>query len=120
LPTILHITTASTWKTVQQQGIYEPESLTTEGFIHTSTIDQVLTVAEKFFSDVPDLVLLVINTERVKPEIRYEQGTHDTDDNVEKFPHIYGPLNLDAIVIAVPLQPEVDGTFTLPTLPLIP
>jgi len=44
----------------------------------------------------------------------------DTDDNVEKFPHIYGPLNLDAIVIAVPLQPEVDGTFTLPTLPLIP
>ena len=39
-------------------------------------------------------MLLVIDTERVRPELRYEQVPAQPDP----YPHIYGPLNLDAVV----------------------
>ena len=54
---------------------------------------------------VPDLVLLVIDTERVRPELRYEQVPGQPDP----YPHIYGPLNLDAVLETRPFQPPAPG-----------
>ena len=61
--------------------------------------------ASPYYRDAPDLVLLVIDTERVRPELRYEQVPGQPDP----YPHIYGSLNLDAVLETRPFQPPAPG-----------
>ncbi|MBC7973063.1 MAG: DUF952 domain-containing protein [Verrucomicrobia bacterium] len=105
---ILHITTRSLWQQAQQEGIYHAESLETEGFIHCSTPAQVVATANSFFPGQTGLVLLCIESDRVQSEIRYET-VHGN-----QFPHLYGLLNLDAVIQAIDFEPNADGNFTLP------
>src|SRR5262249_43184299 len=105
---ILHITTPAAWAEAQRAGAYRADSLASEGFIHCSTPAQVAATANRLYPGRRDLVLLRIDPRKVAPEIRY-----DTAANGERFPHIYGPLNLGAVVGIIPFPPEVDGTFRL-------
>ena len=102
---IYHIAAAADWEQAQRQGAYtmstRGRTLAEEGFIHASTAEQVPLVAAAYYRDAPDLVLLVIDTERVGAPIRYEQVPGQPDP----YPHIYGSLNLDAILEARPFQP---------------
>ena len=95
---IYHIAEAAAWEQARRDGQYtmstRGRTLAEEGFIHASTAEQVPLVAGAYYRDAPDLVLLVIDTERVRPELRYEQVPGQPDP----YPHIYGPLNLDAVV----------------------
>ncbi len=77
---------------------YAPASLSEEGFIHLSaTPAQITWVANRFYADVPDLVALVIDEERLAAPLRWDE----TPDG--RFPHLYGPLNREAIVDIVPV-----------------
>lgn len=109
---IFHITPRQQWQAVQQQGVYRCESLETEGFIHCSTLPQVVRVANLFYAGQSGLVLLCIDGDRLQAELRYDAV--ETDSGSEAFPHIYGPVNLGAIVQVLDFQPEPDGTFQLP------
>jgi uncharacterized protein (DUF952 family) len=82
-------------------------TLEEEGFIHASTAGQVATVANRFYRGVPDLLVLVIDTDRVGAEIRYEE----VPGSEAPFPHIYGALNTDAVIETRPLRPGPDGGF---------
>lgn len=106
---ILHIASRQQWDAAQQKGIYHCDSLDSEGFIHCSTLLQVIKVANLFFAGQPGLVLLCIDADRLQSELRY-----DLIEGGETFPHVYGPLNLDAIVQVLDFAPEPDGTFRLP------
>jgi uncharacterized protein (DUF952 family) len=106
---ILHITSRAQWQAAQAAGAYQGDTLATEGFIHCSTPAQVLGPADALFRGRGDLVLLVIDPTNVGPEIRYEGLPGG-----EQFPHVYGPLNLDAVTRVVPFPPQPDGTFRLP------
>jgi len=115
---ILHITTRADWDAAQAAGSYRPPSLTHEGFIHCSTPAQVIASANKFFRGRTDLVLLCIDEARVVPEVSYELplaigGVPDPRAG-ERFPHLYGPLALDAVIRVVLLPCDRDGGFTLP------
>lgn len=116
---ILHITRHADWKAAQQSGTYRGDTLDSQGFIHCSTADQVLPVANFIFRGQKDLVLLVIDPDRVEPEVKFEPpinphtGKMETDKS-DLFPHIYGALNLDAVVNVVDFPPNEDGSFTLP------
>jgi len=110
---ILHITTKSAWQSAQEADQYTLPSLTTEGFIHCSTVEQVVPVAERFYAGQHGLVLLVLDSDRIRSEVRYEPGTDKPD---ELFPHIYGPLNLDAVTRVVEFEPDKNGRWTLPAL----
>ncbi|MFH2104536.1 MAG: DUF952 domain-containing protein [Chloroflexota bacterium] len=112
-PSILHITTATAWTEALQAGEYTADSLLTEGFIHCSRPDQALRVADLIFRGQTGLVLLVIDPQHLNVEVRWEPGM---DDPAEEFPHIYGPINLDAVVAVKDLPPSPDGTFRLPAL----
>jgi len=94
MPIIYHVTTAAEWKTALEKGYYESASLKAEGFIHCSEEHQVAGVLERYFTGKTDLVKLVIDTNKLTS--RYVQewspSTQDT------FPHIYGTINLDAVI----------------------
>lgn len=106
---IFHITRRDSWEQAKRAGVYRGDTLDTEGFIHSSTPRQVIKVANRFFRGQKGLVLLCIDPARVRPEIRYE-GAGDGDE----YPHLYGPLNVDAVMKVVPFEPGEDGTFALP------
>lgn len=108
---IYHITPASEWQAAQVAGRYTADSLTTQGFIHASDIGQVLRVANAIHPGEQDLVLLVIDPTKLEPEVRYERGN---PPSLERFPHSYGAINLDAVLAVVPFPPNADGTFRLP------
>lgn len=109
MPVIYHITPAAAWDAAQHAGVYAADSLATEGFIHLSTRAQVLWVADRFYAGQSGLVLLAVATERLAAELRYEES-----EPGQRFPHLYGPLNLDAVIAAHLFAPGPDGSFKLP------
>ena len=127
--TILHITSRDAWETAQEQRQYISPSLTGEGFIHCSTQVQVLPVAEKFYKGQTGLVLLVIDSTRLSSELKWEPpfdgappaGKTPTPSAEvpasDIFPHVYGPINLDAIVQVIDFEPTADGKFVWPMVP---
>jgi uncharacterized protein (DUF952 family) len=107
--TILHITQRHEWETAKNLGTYRSNTLASEGFIHCSTLAQVIGSANRFFKAQTDLVILKIDVDRVTPEIRYEGA-----DSNNLFPHIYGELNIDAVIGSIDLESDPDGSFILP------
>lgn len=109
---IYHIARRADWERARADGEYTrstvDKTLAEEGFIHASQAPQVAGTANKFYRDVPGgLVLLVIDPGLLRAEVRYE----DVPGAELPFPHIYGPLNADAVVEARPFAPGPDGTF---------
>lgn len=109
---IYHITPRSDWTKAQAAGQYTAASLENEGFIHTSTLEQVAATANRFYRGQSGLVLLVIDPGKVMPEVRYEPV--QINGSEQRFPHIYGPLNLDAVVDVLDFNPVSDGSFQFP------
>ncbi|MEI8052869.1 MAG: DUF952 domain-containing protein [Bacteroidota bacterium] len=93
---IYHVTTASEWNNAQSNGFYEVASLHSEGFIHMSKKEQVAGVLERYYKNVPELILLHVDETLIKAELKYERSPSLN----EEFPHVYGPLNLDAVLNA--------------------
>lgn len=107
---ILHITTEKEWQTAVAAGEYRADSLASEGFIHCSTVGQVLMPANQLYAGQTGLVLLKIDPAKLAAKLVYE----DCYETGHQFPHIYGPLNLDAVSGLVAFPPNPDGTFSLP------
>jgi glutathione S-transferase len=106
------------WEHGRQAGEYTTstrgKTLADVGFLHASTATQVIPVAGFIHRDDPDdpLVVLVIDTGKLTSPIWHDQVPGWT----EPFPHIYGPLNPDAVVDVIELKPRSDGelSFALP------
>ncbi len=91
---IYHVVAKADWEKALLQGWYVADSLATEGFIHTSKQDQVKGVLERYYKDQTDLLLLHIDETKITAPLKYELAPSVN----EEFPHIYGRLNLDAVV----------------------
>jgi uncharacterized protein (DUF952 family) len=96
---IYHVTTQDAWQQAQRQGFYEAASLMDEGFIHLSTGVQVAGVLERYYKGQNNLLLLHIDEHKLVAELKYELAPSVN----ELFPHVYGSINLDAVVIAEPM-----------------
>ena len=107
---ILHITKRDKWEKALHDGRYEADSLRKQSFIHCSKPNQLISVANHKFCGQKNLVLLCIDADKVASEIRYESCEGDK----EQFPHIYGPLNVKAVIHVYEFQALSNGTFTLP------
>ena len=90
---IYHIVSAEQWAQQKADSTYEAESLQTEGFIHLSRKEQVAGVLSRYYQHTPDLLLLHVDATKLTHQLTYEVAT-----NNELFPHLYGPLNKDAVV----------------------
>ena len=117
---IFHITSRAAWADAQQRGDYRAESLETEGFIHCSTPSQVLPVAENFYEGQSGLILLGIEPALLSSALKWEPPAGGIPPpgvpKGDSFPHIYGPLNLDAVVKTFDLEKDSNSTFILPDL----
>ncbi len=91
---IYHVTSAAEWQAAQAQGAYEAPSLAIEGFIHCSEAAQVEGVLKRYFAGKTGLVKLSIDTERLTHRLQYEIAPSLN----EAFPHVYGSINLDAVI----------------------
>ena len=116
-----HICERVVWEAAVRNGIYEPHSLHQEGFIHCSLPSQITEVADTFYRAHRDLLLLWIELDDVSAEIRWEEPpspvkTQADPNTPETFPHIYGPLNVDAVIQVFEFSPGEDGKFRLPDL----
>jgi uncharacterized protein (DUF952 family) len=108
---ILHAVSRAAWSAAQGQGAFTADSLAGEGFIHCSKRGQILRVANLLYRGQPGLVLLVIDPRRLTSELRWEPGV---DLAAELFPHVYGPINLEAVVNVLDFEPGPDGSFAMP------
>ena len=104
---ILHLATDAAWASALGAGAYTADSLATEGFIHCSDPQQVIWVANTRFRDRRDLVLLQIAVAKLEAPLRYE----NLEGGSDRFPHLYGPLNVNAVVHVSPFPPRADGSF---------
>ena len=112
---IFHIAARSDWDAAQRKGAYAAPSLDVEGFIHCSTIDQVVDTADAFYRGRRDLVLVCTDESRLEAPLRYESPANPGDSRAsQRYPHLYGPLNLDAVVGVVDFPCESDGRFVFP------
>lgn len=108
---ITHFTRRSVWEDAKQTGSYTGDTLATQGFIHCSTPEQVTTVANHIARDWDDTILLWIDEAKVPHRIVYE----NLEGGEIFFPHIYGPLSLDAVIGVTDFTKDSDGNFVLPS-----
>ncbi|HKI75014.1 MAG TPA: DUF952 domain-containing protein, partial [Pseudomonadales bacterium] len=91
-----------------------------EGFIHCSTREQVLPVAENFYQGQDGLMLLVINPDRLDTTLKWEPpaggGPPPGVDEDKMFPHVYGEINVEAVVDTVSFERNSAGNFIMPAI----
>ena len=107
---IYHITDKATWLKASGSKSFKAESLDTEGFIHCSPVDKLLEVANSFYKEHTDLLILSIDESKVKSKIIRE----DLYGHGFEFPHIYGELNLDAVIKISDFKRGENGSYVLP------
>lgn len=105
---LFHLALSDEWReAVECGGPYERSTLGAGldevGFVHCSFADQVAPTRDRFYAGRTDVVVLQIDPARLGDvEVRVE----DLHGSGEAFPHLYGPLPLDAVVGVEPLPPE--------------
>jgi uncharacterized protein (DUF952 family) len=102
---IYHIVPRPAWEAAPA-GPFRADSLASEGFIHCSNQDQVARIANLFYAGAARLVVLCVDAGRLAAEVL------DEDAGIgEQFPHVYGPIEREAIVEVRPLQRDAEGRW---------
>jgi histidine triad (HIT) family protein len=108
-PFILHIARRLEWENAKARGEYRADSLNSEKFIHFSYPGQVVGSANRHYRGEKDLVVLRVDESKLKCELKVEPASTG-----EMFPHLYGPLNADAVIEAIPFPSFGEEGFALP------
>ncbi len=110
---IYHMLPRQEWQAVALQADYVAATLATEGFIHcTGEVARLVEVANRFYRHVAgEFIILSIDTARLQADLRWEEA------DGHRFPHLYGPLEREAVVALHPFSRAADGTFQAPALP---
>jgi uncharacterized protein (DUF952 family) len=97
---LLHVTTPAEWDAARATGQVTPPSLEAEGFVHCSTRAQLAGTLARHFRGAGPLRVLVLDPDRLAAELRWEESRPG-----EAFPHLYGPLPVDAVVAVEDVTP---------------
>lgn len=116
---IFHIAKINDWEAARSKGEYTVASLDADGFIHCSTLRQVIKIANLFFKGQTGLVLLCLDEKKLVSNCLFEKPIGNTGDQYdpgidELFPHIYGPINTSAVIGIYAFSPNLNGFFELP------
>ena len=124
-PTIYHLVSRADWDRAVGRGRYAPPSLRSEGFVHCSTAEQLDAVAAAFYADVADL--LVLDLDETELPVRWEPPAHPDGRAARAaradeplFPHVYGVIELDAVVNVRPYVNRSTGSDRTDSPPIAP
>ena len=116
---ILHLINRTDWEAAQQSGAVQPASLASEGFVHCSTEHQMVAVANKYYTGATNMLLLHIDPKLLASPLKWEPPAHIDGSPALPgepfFPHIYGPINIDAVTEIIEFPSMPDGTFVAPS-----
>ena len=111
MPAVLvHLCSSDDWSAAQNSGELRPDSLTSVGFVHLSTPEQVHLPANRLYRGRSDLLLLHIDPTHLNSPILWELGVA-TDPESMVFPHLYGPLPVGAVIDVTSYLPDAEGEF---------
>jgi len=103
--TMYKICPAPLWHAAEASGVFHGAPVdTADGFIHFSTADQVAETAARHFAGLDDLLIVAVDAGALGAALKYEESRGGA-----LFPHLYGPLRLDAVRWAKPLPLGPDG-----------
>jgi uncharacterized protein (DUF952 family) len=109
---IYKICSASAWREAERQGVYRGSvDDARDGFIHFSTAAQVAETAGKHFAGQTGLFLVEVDADALGQRLRWERSRND-----ELFPHLYGELDLGAVIGVLQMHARPDGTHDIPEL----
>ncbi|RWA58844.1 DUF952 domain-containing protein [Mesorhizobium sp.] len=109
---IYKIAPEATWREAEKNGAFTGAPIDiADGFIHFSTGSQVRETAAKHFAEQTDLLLIAIDQAKLGDALKYEVSRGGA-----LFPHLYAPLDLDAVLWARPLPLGGDGRHQFPEL----
>jgi uncharacterized protein (DUF952 family) len=103
---IYHLALAKDWEQAKTSPNQEyvvsalGATLEVEGFIHCSFAEQVPRIADFIYKGIPNVILLQIDQVKLKHPVKFE----NLDGGTDLFPHIYGPLNIDAVINVEPYE----------------
>lgn len=114
---IFHLALPDDWRVARQTGEYRVStrgrSLDDEGFVHCATAEQIVPVANRFYADLAELVVLHVGLELLAADVRFEPGV---PGGSELFPHVYGPIPVAAVVATTWWDRGDDGRWHHPPL----
>ncbi|WFP62937.1 MULTISPECIES: DUF952 domain-containing protein [unclassified Mesorhizobium] len=109
---IYKIAPEALWREAERNGRFAGAPIDiADGFIHFSTAAQVSETAAKHFAGQTDLLLIAVDGARLGEALKYEVSRGGA-----LFPHLYAPLDLDAVLWVKPLPLGADGSHRFPTL----
>jgi uncharacterized protein (DUF952 family) len=109
---IYKICPASAWREAERQGVYRGSADDLrDGFIHFSTATQVAETARKHFFGEKALFLVEVDADALGNALRWERSRND-----ELFPHLYGELDLGAVIGVHDIHTRSDGYHDIPEL----
>ena len=100
--------TATEIAAARATGTWVSAGFSSEGFIHASPYEQLERVANKHYRQKVDVYVVWVRTDLLRSELRWEPAAGSL------YPHIYGPLNIEAVSQVVPTERKADGTFVIP------
>lgn len=92
-PHIYHFVMPDYFHQYDEKSDYYPARFEQEGFIHCCFVEQIDHVITHHFRDVDDVYILKLDQTKILAKLIVEGEGHPLG-----FPHIYGPINMDAII----------------------
>ena len=109
---IYKICSEALWREAERVGVFAGAAIDLEdGYIHFSTAAQAPETAARYFARQGDLVLVAVDADALGDGLRWEPSRGG-----DLFPHLYGPLRLDAVRWVRPLPLGADGRHVFPEL----
>lgn len=112
MKTIVVASTNQLWADAQKNGIYTQSMVGPSGndgeYIHANTSEQIIPMLNRHYTDYDDILILLVDLDKVTSEVKFEASSGPTPG---LFPHIYGPLNIDAVYGTFSPSKDSSGNF---------
>jgi uncharacterized protein (DUF952 family) len=98
------------WREAEAVGVYHGSAKDrTDGFLHFSTVEQLMGTLTRYYADAHDLVLVAVDPAALGLALKFEPSRDGA-----LFPHLYGALPLTAVKWVRDIGRNADGNFALP------
>jgi len=111
---VCHLARAAEWEASVALDDHRPPSLAAAGFIHFSTIDQLVATAGRYYAGTTDLLVICADTAALSSDLRFERPTMANSPVADEFfPHLYRSFSPAEAILVTPFETDATG-FVLP------